>query len=353
MAAAVEVAVTKTTTPMTLAEQVCNQQTRLSPRKHDAIKNSHAHVIQLPPKNGDGLHTCCRLWKQIRNQTEKHFNFPAQRNDFPDFLSQTANRRQQSDQINCSTACTPFAAEACPLRLDASTLVPVTTSSSVLCSTNQSSSSCLSSSSQSSHFSSDFADAQQQPVDTVLCSSSTINTPHSSPSVFCSSPCSSFAVSSLFLPTSSPLPRTSSNQIDHIWSFILCSLVVILRLFAWLCYDSLSSFTFAPSKPAFTSMSSQNFIKLGRRSSSSSTHSSPKSFTNSSYRPWILLSLAFQLFAVGSLLSTCEAVQSETNHPADLCYLSEGGSSQTFIVNEATPPNSLIGTLQVIFLFNY
>lgn len=31
----------------------------------------------------------------------------------------------------------------------------------------------------------------------------------------------------------------------------------------------------------------------------------------------------------------------------DLCYLTDGGSSQTFTVNEATPINSVIGTLQV------
>ena len=47
---------------------------------------------------------------------------------------------------------------------------------------------------------------------------------------------------------------------------------------------------------------------------------------------------------------------------ADLCFLSHGGSSETFTVNEAIPVNSVIGTLKVsnatrrsyrLFLFNY
>lgn len=55
------------------------------------------------------------------------------------------------------------------------------------------------------------------------------------------------------------------------------------------------------------------------------------------FLPWIFIS--FNLIYVKS---------SELTNRYDLCYLKDGGSSQTFTVNEATPINSSIGSLQVI-----
>ncbi|XP_053211587.1 protocadherin-16-like [Panonychus citri] len=46
--------------------------------------------------------------------------------------------------------------------------------------------------------------------------------------------------------------------------------------------------------------------------------------------------------------SSSSSSDSSSSYSADLCYLKDGGSSQTFTVNEATPINSVIGTLQVI-----
>lgn len=54
------------------------------------------------------------------------------------------------------------------------------------------------------------------------------------------------------------------------------------------------------------------------------------------FLPWIFIS--FNLIYVKS---------SELTNRYDLCYLKDGGSSQTFTVNEATPINSSIGSLQV------
>jgi hypothetical protein len=36
----------------------------------------------------------------------------------------------------------------------------------------------------------------------------------------------------------------------------------------------------------------------------------------------------------------------------NLCYLSHGGSSETFTVNEALPVNSVIGSIRVIMFIN-
>ena len=61
----------------------------------------------------------------------------------------------------------------------------------------------------------------------------------------------------------------------------------------------------------------------------------------------LTLRLLFYLVTISTQLLAIQSSVSPSVTSSDLCYLSHGGASETFTINEAVPIGSIVGSLKV------